>query len=84
MQHIEIHEPTHCTIVNVDSVAPSVAAPPASTSRVCAQCELPTWRYTPTCIHCGFDRWARYRLAAGAVAGATALVVVIFHPLRIG
>ena len=77
MQHIEIHVASQCTIVNVDGNA--TRTPEIKASRICPQCEQPTWRLTPVCVHCGYDRWARYRIAAGATAGAAALALVIFH-----
>jgi ribosomal protein L37E len=79
MQHIEIHDANQCTIVNIDGGA--TKAPSAKNSRVCRQCDQPTWRLTPVCAHCGYDRWLRYRIAAGSTAGAAALALVIFHPL---
>lgn len=80
MQHIEINDPTNCTIVNVDG-AQARQMPEGSAGRTCEQCELVTWRRTALCMHCGFDRWARYKIAAGTTAGAAALALVIFHPL---
>ena len=79
MQHIHISDATNCHIVNVDGGLSH--RPEGAAARVCAQCDQPTWRLTPVCMHCGYDRWARYRLVAGATAGATALAMVIFHPL---
>lgn len=79
MQHIHITDPTNCHIVNVDGGLSQL--PEGAASRLCAQCDRPTWRLTPICMHCGYDRWARLRLAAGATAGATALALVIFHQL---
>lgn len=81
MQHIEIHDASHCTIVNLDGNAGRAAPPEGPASRVCRQCELTTWRLTSQCIHCGYDRWARYKIAAGTTASAAALALVIFHPL---
>lgn len=80
MQHIEIRDAMQCTIVNIDGQA-TRTPPEGKASRICRQCEQPTWRLTPVCTHCGYDRWTRYRIAAGATAGATALAMVIFHPL---
>ncbi len=80
MQHIEINDAAHCHIINVDGSA--AQQPKKATSRLCGQCDQLTWRLTPVCMHCGYDRWARFRLAAGATAGAAALAMVIFHPLN--
>lgn len=79
MQHIHISDATNCHIVNVDGGLKQL--PEGAASRTCAQCDQATWRLTPVCMHCGYDRWARYRVAAGATAGAAALAMVIFHPL---
>lgn len=80
MQHIHITDPSGCTILNLDSSA-ARQAPPAQAARQCTQCQLPTWRLTPVCIHCGHDRYARLKLAAKTTAYISAAVVVIFHPL---
>jgi hypothetical protein len=80
MQHIEIHDPTNCTIVNMDAAA-GRATPTQDAARTCVQCTQPTWRLTPVCIHCGYDRWARYKIAAGTTASVGALALVILHPL---
>ena len=81
MQHIEIHDPAQCTIVNVDGSAQRIP-PDGTAARTCMQCEQPTWRLTSVCMHCGYDRWSRWRLAAGSTATAAALGMVIFHTLK--
>lgn len=80
MQHIEINDPANCTIINFDGGLSS-RLPEGAAGRTCEQCEQVTWRRTAVCMHCGFDRWARYRLAAASTVGAAGLALVFFHPL---
>lgn len=82
MQHIEIHDATHCTIVNLNGNTGQAEPPAGSASRVCPQCDMNTWRLTPICMHCGYDRWARYKLAVGTTAGIAALALGVLIPLK--
>lgn len=81
MQHIEINDAAHCTINNL-AASGLRNVPEGRAARTCAQCEQPTWRLTSACMHCGYDRWARYKLAAGSTGAAGALAAVIFHTLK--
>lgn len=81
MQRIEIHDATHCTIVNLDGNTGRAEPPAGAASRVCPQCQLNTWRLTPTCMHCGYDRWARYKIAASTTAGIAAIALIAALPL---
>lgn len=81
MQHIEIHDATNCTIVNLDGNTGRAEPTSDAASRVCPQCQMTTWRLTPNCMHCGYDRWARYKLAAGTTAGVAAIAIAVLLPL---
>ena len=71
-QVVEINDPMECDIY----LASPPLAPGEGQGRVCGQCGHSTWARTPTCMWCGFERFAHTHKVGIALLTALGLAIV--------